>query len=58
VVLTFRILHIIFFVLKVPYQDNYAISQWLGITVNLFIAEILVAYFQKNTSENLKVIRL
>jgi hypothetical protein len=58
VVLTFRILHIVFFVMKVPYLDNYAISQWLGLTVNLFIAEILVVFFQKKTSQNLKLIRL
>jgi hypothetical protein len=41
-VLTFRILHILFFFLQVPYQDNYAISQWLGLTLNLLIAECIV----------------
>lgn len=43
VVLSFRILHIIFFLLQVPYHDNYAISQWLGLTGNLLIAEIIIA---------------
>jgi hypothetical protein len=42
VVLTFRIFHIMFFLLRVPYQDNYAISQWLGMAINLLVAEICV----------------
>jgi len=42
VVLSFRILHILFFLLKVPYQDNYAISQWLGLSSNLLIAELII----------------
>ena len=49
VVLTFRILHILFFLLEVPYQDNYAISQWLGISLNLLLAEIMIARI--NTSQ-------
>jgi hypothetical protein len=44
VVLSFRIFHILFFVWKVPYQDNYAISQWLGLTGNLLIAELIVLF--------------
>jgi hypothetical protein len=48
VVLSFRILHIIFFLLKVPYQDNYAISQWLGLTGNLLLAEFIIAYVRQN----------
>jgi hypothetical protein len=44
VVLTFRILHILFFLLKVPYVDNYAMSQWLGLSVNLLFAELLLAF--------------
>jgi Predicted membrane protein (DUF2306) len=43
VVLTFRILHIMFFLLKVPYADNYAISQWLGLSANLLLAELFIA---------------
>jgi hypothetical protein len=49
VVLTFRILHIFFFILKVPYHDNYAISQWLGLSFNLLLAElIIVSHTLKN----------
>jgi hypothetical protein len=43
VVLSFRILHIFFFLLKVPYHDNYAISQWLGLSFNLLLAEWIIA---------------
>lgn len=43
VVLSFRIFHIAFFMLKVPYHDNYAISQWLGLAVNLLFAEVITA---------------
>ena len=42
VVLTFRILHLAFFLLDLPYHDNYAISQWLGISVNLLAAELII----------------
>lgn len=42
VVLSFRILHILFFLWKVPYQDNYAISQWLGLAVNMLLAEVTI----------------
>jgi hypothetical protein len=44
VVLSFRIYHILFFFLDVPYLDNYAISQWLGLSGNLLIAELMIAY--------------
>jgi hypothetical protein len=44
VVLSFRLLHIVFFMLSVPYHDNYAISQWLGLTGNLLFAEINIAF--------------
>jgi hypothetical protein len=56
VVLTFRIYHILFFLWKVPYQDNYAISQWLGITGNLLLAEIIILFLSHkvNSSQNLK----
>jgi hypothetical protein len=42
VVLTFRLMHLSFFFLHIPYKDNYAISQWLGLSLNLLIAEVLV----------------
>jgi hypothetical protein len=44
VVLSFRVFHILFFFLKIPYQDNYAISQWLGLSGNLLAAEVLITY--------------
>jgi hypothetical protein len=44
VVLSFRILHILFFLLNVPYHDNYAISQWLGLSFNMLLAEIIIAF--------------
>jgi hypothetical protein len=44
VVLSFRIYHILFFFLDVPYLDNYAISQWLGLSGNLLIAELIIVY--------------
>jgi hypothetical protein len=54
VVLTFRILHILFFFWAVPYKDNYAISQWLGLTINLLLAEVIIALaakrFNRSTS--------
>jgi hypothetical protein len=42
VVISFRLLHIIFFLLNVRYQDNYALSQWLGLTANILLAEIVL----------------
>ena len=53
VVLSFRVLHILFFLLSVPYKDNYAISQWLGLSLNLLFAELIIARInikQKNVS--------
>jgi hypothetical protein len=42
VVLSFRVFHILFFILQIPYQHNYAISQWLGLAGNLLVAELCV----------------
>lgn len=58
VVLSFRILHIAFFLLKVPYQDNYAISQWLGLSGNMLVAElvILLTTYRKSRSQKLNSI--
>jgi uncharacterized membrane protein len=42
VVISFRVLHIVFFLINVRYQDNYALSQWLGLTGNILLAEILL----------------
>jgi hypothetical protein len=56
VVLSFRIFHILFFILQIPYQDNYAISQWLGLAGNLLVAElcIVVASQKKNHLSQIK----
>jgi hypothetical protein len=43
VVLSFRIYHLLFFFLNVPYADNYALSQWLGLAGNMLCAEIIIA---------------
>jgi uncharacterized membrane protein len=55
-VLTFRIYHILFFFLKIPYQDNYSISQWLGMGTNALIAEILILFITTKLSSKLKPI--
>jgi hypothetical protein len=44
VVLTFRVFHILFFFWSIPYKDNYAISQWLGLTFNLLLAEVIIFF--------------
>jgi hypothetical protein len=56
VVLSFRIYHILFFLLAVPYQDNYAISQWLGLVGNIFLAEmiIIIIEFKNQKIQTLK----
>jgi hypothetical protein len=53
VVVSFRIYHIIFFMLEIPYQDNYAISQWLGLSGNALIAELVLLKISINTSTTL-----
>jgi hypothetical protein len=52
VVLSFRIFHILFFILQVPYHDNYAISQWLGLAANLLIAEVCIAITAYNRDQS------
>lgn len=60
VVLSFRIFHILFFVWKVPYHDNYAISQWLGLTGNMLLAEIIITLtsFKFKNIQHLKIAKL
>jgi hypothetical protein len=55
VVLSFRILHILFFILRVPYTDNYAISQWLGLTINLLAAEVIIVYITSRRKRSLNI---
>ena len=55
VVLTFRILHILFFLWNVPYQDNYAISQWLGLFGNLLFAESIIVFISINSKKNIQL---
>jgi len=54
VVLSFRIFHILFFLWKVPYQDNYVISQWLGLSGNLLMAEVIIFFMNYKISHKLK----
>jgi hypothetical protein len=56
-VLTFRVLHIIFIVMKLPYNDNYALSQWLSITLNLFMAELIITYIMAKQILNIPLVR-
>lgn len=44
VVLSFRILHILFFLWKIPYHINYALSQWLGLAGNALLTEMIILY--------------
>lgn len=40
--LTFRLYHIAFYYLEIPYEINYSTSQWISILSNLIIAEIII----------------
>jgi hypothetical protein len=53
VVLSFRIFHILFFLWNVPYQDNYAISQWLGLSGNALLAEAIIIFMDLKTKNSL-----
>jgi uncharacterized membrane protein len=55
VVLTFRLLHLMFFLFDVPYQDNYALSQWLGIIGNALTAEIFIFFTSINSFKHIKL---
>lgn len=57
-VLTFRILHVIFIIIKIPYQDNYAISQWLSITLNLAIVELIITYLMAKRKINVPLLKM
>ncbi len=43
-VLSFRIYHILFFFISIPYEDIYGLSQWLSIVGNALLAEIIIAF--------------
>lgn len=57
-VLTFRILHVIFIIIKIPYQDNYAISQWLSITLTLAMAELIIIYLMAKRKINVPLLKM
>lgn len=57
-VLTFRILHVIFIIMKIPYQDNYAISQWLSMTLNLAMAELIITYLMAKRKINVPLLKM
>ncbi len=42
--LTFRLYHILFYYMDLPYEINYGASQWVSIVGNLFLAELIIAY--------------
>jgi uncharacterized membrane protein YozB (DUF420 family) len=44
--LTFRIYHLLFIYLGIPYNTNYAASQWLSVLGNLFLAELAISYLR------------
>jgi hypothetical protein len=58
VVLSFRIFHILFFLWKVPYHDNYAMSQWLGMGANAFLVELFILIKNIKISQNFKLVKL
>ena len=49
--LTFRLYHIWFYYLDIPYEINYAASQWISIIGNLFIAEAIITVKHYNQSK-------
>ncbi len=54
IVLTFRLLHVIFYHLKLPYQVNYEASQWIGIVFNLLLVELFIERIQIKQKNALK----
>jgi hypothetical protein len=52
-VLSFRLLHILFFFVQIPYEQNYAMSQWMSLLLNSFLAELAIVWITslKNTSK-------
>ncbi|MFT6717539.1 MAG: hypothetical protein ACJA0Q_002196 [Saprospiraceae bacterium] len=49
--LTFRLYHMWFYYLDIPYEINYAASQWISIIGNLFIAESIITIKHYNQSK-------
>lgn len=50
-VVTFRVLHIFFYNLKVPYELNYQLSQWVAVLFNALVVEIIILYQLKSNSK-------
>ena len=50
-VVTFRVLHIFFYNLKVPYELNYQLSQWVALLFNALVVEIIILYQLKFNSK-------
>lgn len=46
---TFRTLHLLFFVWEMPYAQNYLLSLWLGLLLNALAAEALISAFRLPT---------
>ena len=55
VVLSFRIYHILFFLWNVPYVQNYAISQWLGMAGNALIAEVIIIMISSKNRKSIHI---
>ncbi|MFT6747806.1 MAG: hypothetical protein ACJAZ2_002163 [Glaciecola sp.] len=49
--LTFRLYHMLFYYLDIPYEINYASSQWISIIGNLFIVEAIITFKYYNQSK-------
>lgn len=51
---TFRALHVLFFVWEMPYEQNYLLSLWLGLLLNALVAELMVLAFRLPTQATAK----
>jgi hypothetical protein len=54
--LTFRIYHLLFDAMGMPYADNYIISVWLSMIGNLWLGEAAIIYYLKYKSKHLLTI--
>lgn len=46
---SFRLLHIVFFLIGLGHYDNYAISLWISVLGNALIAEAIISSRKRNT---------
>jgi len=50
--LTFRLLHQAFYFFDVPENAGYSAAQWLSMTINLILAELLISYIRKRKTKS------